>query len=350
MQEFFSTPQESVLCVNVGSRTQDVLIYQQGVDPQAMPRCVLPSPARTLARRIMAYTAVRRDIYLSGPGMGTGYVRALSAHIKEGCRAAVSEDIALALHENVAAAEEAGLQIVDACPDGYLSLRTGDVNLSMWREFCGVTGLDMPGLVAVAAQDHGYHPQDSGRQARMRMWQNFLYTAPGEGGDPPTWIVMAVPPEMARLAAIQSVTGGPVADSGAAALLGLLSVTEIAERSFRQGVLLVNAGNSHVSAFLVYRQRIFGVYEQHTLGISVDNLIKDLSEFRLGWLPSEQVQNEGGHGTVIIDLPPEAEGFRPAYVAGAQRRLLTGHGQMTAPHDEPMMTGCFGLLHGLGYI
>ncbi len=350
MQEFFSAPQESVLCIDVGSRTQDVLMYRQGDDPQNLPRCVLPSPAQTLARRIMAYTAVRRDIYLSGPPMGTGYVRALSAHLKEGCRVAVSEEIALALYENAAAAEEAGLQIADVCPDGYPALRTGDVNLAVWREFCSMTGLDMPSMIAVAAQDHSFHPQDAHQQGRMRMWRNFLYTASTEGGDPKDLIFKAVPPDLTRLAAIQAVTGGPVADSGAAALLGLLSVPEIAERSFRQGVLLINAGNSHVAAFLVYRQKIFGVYEQHTFGISVDQLVKDLSEFRLGWLPSEQVQNEGGHGTVIIDLPPEAEGFRPAYISGAQRRLLTGHGQMAAPHDEPTMTGCFGLLRGLGYL
>ena len=350
MQEFFSTPQQSVLCIDVGSRTQDVLIFQAGVDPQNLPRCVLPSPALTLARRIAVYTSGRRDIYISGPTMGTGYLRALSAHLKEGCRAAVPEEVALTLFENLAAAEEAGLQIVDACPDGYLPLRTGDVNLAVWREFCHTMGLDMPSMVAVAAQDHGHHPQDSGRPGRMTMWRTLLHKEPGEGSDPKDLLFTTAPPEMTRLCAIQSVTGGPVADSGAAALLGLLSIPEIAELSMRKGVLLVNAGNAHVTAFLVYRQRIFGVYEQHTFGVSVEHLVKDLSEFRLGWLPNEQVQNEGGHGSVILDPPPEAEGFRPAYIAGAQRRLFTGHGQMSAPHDEPMMTGCFGLLHGLGYL
>ncbi len=350
MQEFFSVPQQSVLCIDVGSRTQDVLVFQQGSDPQNMPRCVLPAPAQALARRIMACTAGRRDIYVSGPVMGRGYARALAAHVKEGCRAAVSEETALALHESFAAAEEAGLQIADICPDGYLPLRTGDVDMNVWRDFCRMMGLDMPSLVAVAAQDHGHHPQDSSRPGRMAMWRKALYADPGEGADPRNLIFMPPPSELTRLAAIHAVTGGPVADSGAAALLGLLSIPEIAERSFRQGVLLVNAGNSHVAAFLVFRQRIFGIYEQHTFGVSVDLLVKNLWDFRLGWLPNEQVRLEGGHGSVTLDLPPEAEGFRPAYITGAQRRMFTGHGQMTSPHDEAMMAGCFGLLHGLGYI
>lgn len=40
-----------------------------------------------------------------------------------------------------------------------------------------------------------------------------------------------------------------------AAVLGALATPEVAERSDREGVLVVNAGNSHTTAFLVFRRR-----------------------------------------------------------------------------------------------
>ena len=129
---------------------------------------------------------------------------------------------------------------------------------------------------------------------------------------------------------------------------GALAAPEVAKRSQRQGVTVVNVGNSHVAAFLVFKGRILGVYEHHTGMLDTDALLFDLKEFGFGWLPDEQVRAKGGHGCAFLaPLPPEAEGFAPTFAVGPRRGMLLGHAQFIAPHGDMMIAGCHGLLHGL---
>ena len=59
-------------------------------------------------------------------------------------------------------------------------------------------------------------------------------------------------------------TGGPVADTGASALLGALCDKEVMDRSYRQGITVINVGNGHTVAALVYKGQVRGIYEHHT--------------------------------------------------------------------------------------
>ena len=335
------------LCIDIGSCTQDALLLSPGESPVNATRFVLPSPALLLARDIAAMTEARRDIYLRGTNMGGGFRGALRNHVQQGLRAAMHPDAALALTDTPETLPPLGISLAGTCPPGYTSLRARDIDPAFWRKLCRMAGVRGGLHIVVAAQDHGFHPGKSNRAGRMELWRDFLRAGNGQGADPSRLIYRKVPPALTRLAAIQAATRGPVADTGSAALLGLLSMPEIAERSSRQGLVLVNAGNSHTVAFLVYQERVFGVYEQHTFGIAAAQIADDLAAFSLGWLPNEQVLAAGGHGCVVLDLPPEAEGFRPVYIAGPQRRLLAPYGQLAAPYDDVMLTGSFGLLHGL---
>lgn len=338
---------DTVLCIDIGSRTQDALLYTRGENPANTPRMVLPSPALVLARRIAAHTDTGLGVYLHGTIMGDGFVQALSRHLDAGRIAAMHPATAAAFAANGVTLPPA-LAFVEKCPENCSPLQTGDVDLSFWKTICGHVGLEMPLQIAVAARDlgDGAHTAPSG----MSVWRDTLFHAGSSGVPVETLVHAAAPASLARLTAIQSVTGGPVADSGAAALLGLLCVHSIAERSHREGLLLVNAGNSHITAFLVYRERVFGVYEHYTFGIDSEQLTKDFTDFRLGWLPGESVVATGGRGCLFVDLPPEAEGFKAAYITGPQRDLLRGMGQMAAAFDDVAQTGCFGLLHGMGYL
>ena len=191
---------------------------------------------------------------------------------------------------------------------------------------------------------HGHHPEGN-RVGRFNLWRALLTETQG---DPARWLYDTPPTPCTRLNALQQCTGGPVADTATAAVLGALAAPEVAKRSQRQGVTVVNVGNSHVAAFLVFKGRILGVYEHHTGMLDTDALLFDLKEFGFGWLPDEQVRAKGGHGCAFLaPLPPEAEGFAPTFAVGPRREMLLGHAQFIAPHGDMMIAGCHGLLHGL---
>ena len=72
------------------------------------------------------------------------------------------------------------------------------------------------------------------------------------------------PPALTRLVPLHEKTGGPVADTGTSALLGALCDSEVMDRSFREGITVINVGNGHTVAALVYRGQVRGIYEHHT--------------------------------------------------------------------------------------
>ena len=94
----------------------------------------------------------------------------------------------------------------------------------------------------------------------------------------------------------------------------------------------------------MYKERVFGLYEHHTGARTLEELLKDLQEFRLAWLPDEVVHGSGGHGTAFAAVPEEAGSFAPTFVLGPRRELLRGHGQFVAPYGDMMLAGCYGLL------
>ena len=57
-----------VLCLDIGSGTQDVLLARPGLECENWPRFVLPAPARLVAQRIRELTLLRRNIWLYGLG------------------------------------------------------------------------------------------------------------------------------------------------------------------------------------------------------------------------------------------------------------------------------------------
>ena len=338
-----------ILALDIGSGTQDALLAVPDTAPENWPRFVLPAPALQVASRIRELTRLRTPVWLHGGNMGGGFGGAVTEHLKQGLRLAATPQAAAALHDDIHRVRSMGITITEdelpQCPVGFAPVFLSDYSPGFWNSLLDAANLPRPALVTAAAQDHGVHADTGNREGRFRLWKRLLHHSKG---NPVEWLYAEAPGECTRLATLQhAIGGGPVADTGTVAVLGALAAPEVAERSDREGVLVVNAGNSHTAAFLVFQRRVLGVYEHHTGMRSAVELANDLNEFRLGWLPDEQVRATGGHGCVFDDLPPEAEGFRPAFILGPRRELLRGCGAFIAPYGDMMLAGCHGLLHGI---
>ena len=60
------------LCVDVGTGTQDILLWDSEREIENCYRLVLPSPTVVVAERIRRATAERRAAFISGTIMGGG--------------------------------------------------------------------------------------------------------------------------------------------------------------------------------------------------------------------------------------------------------------------------------------
>lgn len=331
-----------VLCLDIGSGTQDVLLARPEVEPENWPRFVLPSPARMVAQRVRTLTQLGQPVWLYGANMGGGFTRALQAHAAAGFAVTLSPEAACAIHDSADRVRAMGFSISKHAPDGAVPVCTCDYSPAYWEGLLRQAGLPLPHMVIAAVQDHGIH-EAGNREGRMRHWRALLEKSP----NPSEWIYKISPAGLTRLVALQKATGGPVADTGTAALLGALCLPQVRERSHREGVTLVNVGNSHCVAALVYQERVLGVYEHHTGMRTQEELLQDLHEFRMGWLPDEQVRATGGHGSAFGPIPEESAGFTPTFVLGPRREILQGYGQFIAPYGDMMLAGCYGLLEGM---
>ena len=335
---------DRVLCLDIGSGTQDVLYHFPDLEPENCPKFVLPSPARLVAARLAELTAAGRAVYLCGTNMGGGFFKAFRAHVKAGLPLAAHPDAVWALTDDPdRLVATMGVTITPHRPAGHVPLPLADYEPGFWKALLAAASLPEPELVMACAQDHGLHPGKSSREGRFRLWERFLRES---GGRPEALVYDAPPVELTRLAVLQrAIGGGPVSDSAAAAVLGMLSDPGIKARTGETGVMLVNVGNSHTVAALVYRQRIYGIYEHHTGMLPAEEVWTDLERFRRGALTNAEVFDKGGHGCLTLERPSEAGIFPYTSVIGPKRAMLTGFDvEFPNPGGDMMLTACFGLV------
>ncbi|GAB6039110.1 DUF1786 family protein [Fundidesulfovibrio butyratiphilus] len=331
------------LCLDVGSGTQDALLWLPDAPLENCPKFVLPSPSKLVAARIRALTARGAAIHLCGTNMGGGFFGAVRAHLAAGLPVSAHPEAALAASDDPARLAAQGVTLKERPDPGSVCVHLADFDPGFWRGLLAQCGLDWPDVVLAAVQDHGHDPNGSNRVLRFRLWERFLRQ---NDADPARLLYDVPPPELTRLAALQRATGGhPVMDTGPAAALGALADPEVTKRMEGQGALLLNMGNSHILGLLLFAGHIFGVYEHHTGLIAPPELAAHLERFRRGALADDTVRAGGGHGCLTLELPREAAGFPHLFVIGPRRADFQAENAVfPAPGGDMMLTGCFGLL------
>lgn len=204
---------------------------------------------------------------------------------------AASPDAALALHDNPERVKAQGVSITPSCPKGYAAVPLADYEPGFWDGLLSAAGFPSPPSSLPPHRITGTIPKATASGASTSGAPCSLKRKE----IPPAGCTTRPPRPAPGSTPSSNARAGPVADTATAAVLGALAAPEVAKRSQRQGVTVVNVGNSHVAAFLVFKGRILGVYEHHTGMLDTDALLFDLKEFGFGWLPDEQVRAKGGH-------------------------------------------------------
>ncbi|MDQ7031292.1 MAG: DUF1786 domain-containing protein [Desulfonauticus sp.] len=330
---------QNILCLDIGSGTQDVLLYSKESILENCPKFILPSPAMLLAQKIFKLTEQKRNIYLYGQNMGGGFKFALKRHLQQGLKVAVHKDAYFALSDNPEKVLKLGIEIVKEPPQNYVPLKMEDFSCGFWHSFLQQLDLNLPELILIAAQDHGFFPTESNRKGRFKLWLEFLK----KGGDIYSLLYINPPEVMTRLTALkQSIGVGFVADTGAAAMLGALFVEKVENLQNTDPICVVNIGNSHTLAFLIWKNKVKGIYEHHTLMLSAQTLWSQLQDFIAGKLTNEYVFEDNGHGCVHTQ---EINNVAGIFVLGPRRNLLQEYNvEFLCPGGDMMLAGCFGLL------
>lgn len=362
-----------ILAVDVGTGTQDILLFEGGRTIENCYQLVMPSPTVIVAERIRRATAAGRPVLLSGRTMGGGpSAWAARDHARAGFPCYATPDAARTLDDDLAAVEAIGLrvipdeeaaQLVEAGDPALVHVALRDFDGAALRSALAAFGVDPAvDVVAVAAFDHGAAPAGySDRRFRF----DFLERAVRADPRPLAFAYRAaeVPPEMTRLRAVvaeaaaflgdapEAVGRVIVMDTGAAAVAGALDDPAVGGQ---QECLVVNVGNFHTLAFSLRRAQIVSLFEHHTGELTRPQLEGYLRELAAGTLTNERVFAESGHGALTLEPGgtdgARADGMPFLAVTGPRRELLRGselRPYEAVPHGDMMLAGCYGLLRAV---
>ncbi len=346
-----------VLTVDIGTGTQDIFLFREGLNLENGFKLVMPSPTMMVRKKIQEATRLGEDILLTGVTMGGGPShRAAATHLEQGHRVFATPDAAQTFNDDLEWVEhEMGVTLISEdevlSQDNVRRITLQDFDLEAIRQAFIAFGvkLDLAG-VGVAVFDHGAAPPNiSDRKFRFDYLERRIleenrlsaFAYPAE----------QVPEILSRMRAVSTSAADldcplVLMDTAPAAVLGA-SLDPIAAQQARS--LIVNIGNAHTLAFRLGPSGIEGIFEHHTGLLDNARLDTLLESFAAGTLKSEDVFNDHGHGalTIIPDpLPLDGEDF-DVIVTGPRRSMMLESRlkhYLAAPYGDMMLTGCFGVL------
>jgi uncharacterized protein (DUF1786 family) len=245
------------------------------------------------------------------------------------------------IRDNPCEVEEIGVRIVEEAPAGTVAIETRDVNLDSLRQALALFDIELPECYAIAVQDHGETLEGSQRRFRFQHWERFVEA----GGHISSLAYREIPAYFTRMKAVRAdVPGALLMDTGPAAIWGALCDPAVAAHQ-KEGLVIVNVGNQHTVGVLLRGERVWGLFEHHTVLLTTEKLAAYVGALRQGTLSNDEVYDEHGHGAIIhADYPPDGF-FEFVTVTGPNRHMAEGLGYyMAVPYGDMMLSGAFGLV------
>jgi uncharacterized protein (DUF1786 family) len=345
-----------ILAVDMGTGTQDILLFDSAGAVENSIKMVMPSATQIAAARIRRATAASRALLLTGEIQGGGPCHwALEDHLRAGGAAYATPEAAQTFDDDLEQVEKMGVSVVS--DDEASKLRDvervvlRDLDLGAIRAALGAFDIapEFDGL-ALGCLDHGAAPP--GYSDRLFRFDHLRRVV---GGTNDLKAFAMLPDELPEyltrartmMASAQQEEGdAPMVflDTGPAAALGALQDPQVAEADTQ---LVLNLGNMHALAFHLRGTKILSLYEHHTGEISAAQ-IEDFTERLIGGtLAHEDVFTTKGHGVFYAGDRPRTEGRPLLAVTGPQRGKIRGsrlQPYFATPHGDMMISGCFGLV------
>jgi uncharacterized protein (DUF1786 family) len=354
-----------ILTIDVGTGTQDILLFESGKTIENCFKLVMPSPTVIIAERIKRATERGQPVLLTGVTMGGGPSHwAARDHARAGYAVAVTPEAGRTFDDDLSVVEQMGFEIIDEDEAACRALQTDVVHIEL-QDFdaqaiiTAMRAFDVDPRVdalAIAAFDHGAAPPGySDRRFRFDFIARTVHNNPVPSAF--AYAAQDIPPDLTRLQAIAKsaarylqLSGSDarapllLMDTGSAAALGSLEDPLVREQ---EESLLCNIGNFHTLAFHLVRRRITGIFEHHTGEITSARLEDLLIKLADGTLSNEEVFADSGHGALVLRQTTSNGHFPFLSVTGPRRAMLRGsrlHPYEAVPHGDMMLAGCFGLL------
>ncbi|MEX0682922.1 MAG: DUF1786 family protein [Dehalococcoidia bacterium] len=345
-----------ILAVDVGTGTQDILLFDSGQPIENALQLIMPSPTQIAAGRIRRATAAGRAVVLTGVIAGGGPCHwALEDHLRAGHAAYATGGAATTFDDDLENVERMGVTLVSedeaARVDGE-QVHLRDLDLDAIRS--ALAAFDVSGDfdgIAVGCLDHGAAPP--GYSDRLFRFDHLKRVVEARN-DLRAFACLPeeLPEYLTRARTLVSCVDGeaPVVflDTGPAAALGALQDPAVGGREEQ---IVVNLGNMHALCFHLRGTQIVSLYEHHTGEVTAEQVEDFTERLAARTLAHEEIFGSKGHGAFYAGggkwQREMGNGIPLVAVTGPQRGKLRGsrlEPYFAVPHGDMMVSGCFGLL------
>ncbi len=337
-----------ILNIDIGSGTQDIMLYDSEQPIENSVKMVLPSPTRIFASQIRKH---RNDLFLSGETMGGGSInQAIKNHLKKGYRVLMTENSARTVRDDINRVKSLGIEIIPARekhPE-IAEIELKDVDLEAFRQAFSIFHQDLEfDYIAIAVQDHGYMEGVGDRNFRFtKIREKLEVPVPHEEFS----YYNEVPDYFTRMnGVLRTLKGYDVVmmDSKFAAICGATCDEYVKELN---NYVALDVGNGHTLAASIRDGKICGVFEHHTGLLTPEKITDYVDGLVKGTLTHEQIHEDRGHGAWIAE---PIEEFECLVATGPQRRILKKTSFQVhdaVPAGDVMMAGPSGLIKATKYL
>ncbi len=335
-----------ILAIDVGTGTQDIMIYDTEKELENSIKIVLPSPHLYISQQMKE---IENDIYFTGEIMGGGKIkRSILEHMEKGYKVVMEPTCAKTIRDDLNQVKAIGIEIADKSKEykGYTKINMGDINITKLSEF--LLGYDLEfdfDKIAIAVQDHGYNENMGDRDFRFEKIREKVSKpiSPLEFG-----FREDVPEYFTRMQAVrrqvknEGIEDLPlVMDTKFASIAGMC-YDEVAKEL--NSYIVIDIGNGHTTAASIEDGKIQGVFEHHTSSLTGESLERYIKRLASGEITHEEVHEDYGHGAHVINPISKLE---KVIVSGPKRELIEKTNldwHHAAPGGDVMMTGTVGLI------
>ncbi len=335
-----------ILAIDVGTGTQDIMIYDIQKELENSIKLVLPSPHLFISQKI---SEIENDIYLKGEIMGGGKIKnSLVEHIKKGYEVVMEKNCAKTIRDDVNQVKSYGIKIADETEKykDYTKIELRDINITKLSEFLLEYDLDFDfDEIAIAVQDHGYNENMGDRDFRFEKIREKISKpiSPLKFG-----FKEDLPEYFTRMQAVKRTikkegieTTPLIMDTKFASIAGMC-YDEVSKDL--NSYVAIDIGNGHTTAASIENGKIQGVFEHHTSNLTAKSLEKYIKRLASGEITNEEIYADHGHGAHVLNPISKLE---KVIVSGPKRELIEKTNldwHHAAPGGDVMMTGTVGLI------
>ena len=283
-----------ILAIDVGTGTQDIMIYDSEKELENAIKLVLPSPHLYISQQIRQ---TENDLYFDGEIMGGGKIKnTILEHMEKGYKVVMEPTCAKTIRDNIEQVKSYGIEIAEENKDytNYSKITLGDINITKLSSF--LLGYDLEfdfDKIAIAVQDHGYNENMGDRDFRFEKIREKINEpiSPLKFG-----FKDELPDYFTRMNAVRRQVKNEgideiplVMDTKFASIAGMC-FDEVAKKL--NSFIVIDIGNGHTTAASIENSKIQGVFEHHTSSLTGESLERYIKRLASGEITHEDRKNK----------------------------------------------------------